>query len=161
MINDGQVTLVGFGHAAKITDHKPNENRSVRSQSKYDFTFSAGSSGSGDSIEQVQQSITGPYNDVVSIYYMMIAELLQNNFSAFNHDEDCDEIIVIDPSELADPDQKPHPKNIYTYGSNLANYLTVQAAQIQVQNNEDNSIDYLSYKKGLLTQRLKILENLV
>lgn len=92
----------------------------------------------------------------------MIAELLQNNFSAFNHDEDVDEIIVIDPSELADPAQKPNPHNIHTYGSNLANYLTVQAAQIQVQtsNGESTSIDYMSYKKGLLTQRLKILENL-
>ena len=60
---------------------------------------------------------------------MMIAELLQNNYSAFNHDEDDHgEVVVIDPSELADPAHKPHPKNIHTYGSNLANYLTVQAA---------------------------------
>lgn len=90
MINNGKVTLVGFGKAVKIEDSM--SDRSVTSStSSYDFTFHE------KSVEQVKQSIAGPFNDVACIFYMMISELLKNNFSAFNHDEDLDEIIVIDP----------------------------------------------------------------
>ena len=125
MINNGKVTLVGFGQAVKIDDMK---RLSVSSHS--------GSSNSYDSIlndtikneQQVQWTKAGPYNDYVDIYYMIYAELLKNNYSAFNHDEDLCEVVVKKKSELADPAQKTHPKNIYTYGSNLAKYLTVQAA---------------------------------
>ena len=53
MINEGQVILIGFAHTTKIIDHKCSTSR--KSQTKV-----------------LASTIKSPYNDIASIYNMMI-----------------------------------------------------------------------------------------
>ena len=100
--------------------------------------------------------IASPYKDLASIYLMMIKLLLKENYSAF-------ESIVstfVYPNCDIDFDTHGTKKDLRSHGRKLANYLTLEVSHIESLpcKAQPDQIDYKYFKKGLLNQRLKILQ---
>ena len=69
MVEDGEITLIGFGNAKKL---KPIQKQiSVWKRKPIDIILSKGSKDSGF------------YNDLAQIYLLLISLLLKENYSAF------------------------------------------------------------------------------
>ena len=85
MVNDREVSLVGFGNATKIGQNPFMGVRRSRSEaSELDF-----------SILTDKSWIASPYKDLASVYLIMITLLLNENYSAFESfvstsDPNCD-----------------------------------------------------------------------
>ena len=84
MVNDGQVTLVGFGSVRKLA-HRPKNGFKQYRVLKHD---------GGSTITEVDSSNSSLYNEISVIYLLMISLLLKAGYSAFEScftQDDADE----------------------------------------------------------------------